>query len=166
MSDPVFPGRFTAETSNELILFRIGMRFNGWRGVVPAVRTAFAMPFMLAEQQTNASIGMLSTSTAVSWPVLVVTQFWRSYDDLHHYSMAQGGKHTRLMRWFNKLGRRGLGTGIWHEIYHVAPGSHEATYVNMPRYGLAAAARHVPLLPPIRNSEPLPAQTADSMPDR
>jgi len=34
--------------------------------------------------------------------------------------------------------------GFWHETYMSEPGKHEVVYGNMPLFGLAAAARHVP----------------------
>ncbi len=147
MSESVFPGRYTAPDNAEFVLFRIGMRFNGWRGAMSALRVFVSMPAMLAEQQSEPAIGMLWTSTALAWPVIQMTQFWRSYEDLERYATAADGKHTRIWRWFNTLGRRGVGTGIWHETYRIAPGSYEATYVNMPRYGLAAATSHQPMVP-------------------
>ena len=147
MSDPIFPGRFTAPNTSELVLFRIGMRFNGLRGIIPALRSFVSMPFMLAEQAADPQIGALSSTTSLAWPVITVTQFWRSFDDLERYATAADGRHTRMWRWFNKLGRSGLGTGIWHETYRIAPGTYEAIYVNMPRYGLAAASAHEPVGP-------------------
>ena len=146
MAHQIFPGRFTAQASHEVVLFRIGMRFNGWRGLVPALRSFASMPFMLAEQQSQPDIGMLSTTTSVSWPVIQITQFWRSFEDLERYATAADGRHSRMWRWFNKLGRRGLGTGIWHETYRIAPGTYEAIYVNMPRYGIAEATIHEPVV--------------------
>lgn len=142
MADTIFPGRFTAQNSQELVLFRIGMRFNSWRGILSALRTFGSMPPMLAEQLTNRETGMLSTTTSLSWPVIHLTQFWRSFEDLERYATAPDGRHTRVWRMFNNLGRRGHGTGIWHETYRIAPGTYEAIYVNMPRYGLAAATNH------------------------
>ena len=34
--------------------------------------------------------------------------------------------------------------GIWHETFRVRAGEYEALYGNMPVFGLAAAARHLP----------------------
>ena len=147
MSGSIYAGRYSASSDSEFVLFRIGMRFNGWRGAVAALRAFVSMPFMLAEQQADPEIGMLWTSTSLSWPVIAVTQFWRSFDDLERYATASDRRHTGMWRWFNTLGRRGLGTGIWHETFRVAPGTFEAVYVNMPRYGAAAAVDHVPIVP-------------------
>jgi hypothetical protein len=147
MSAPLYPGRFTARNSESLVLFRIGMRFNGWRGIVPALQSFASMPFMLAEQRADPAIGMLWSTTSVSWPIIEVTQVWRTFDDLERYATMPHGRHTRMWRWFNKLGRSGLGTGIWHETFRVAAGAYEAIYVNMPRYGVAAATAHEPVAP-------------------
>ncbi len=121
------------------------MRFNGWRELLPALRTFASMPPMLAEQRRDREIGMLWTTTALSWPVIQITQVWRSFDDLERYAQLSNGQHTRIWRWFNTLGQRGVSTGIWHETYRIAPGSYEAIYVNMPRYGIAAAMAHEPV---------------------
>ena len=147
MNPSIFPGRYAARSANEFVLFRIGMRFNGRRGIVAALQTFAKMPAMLAEQQAKPEIGMLSTSLSLSWPVIQITQFWRSFDDLERYATASEGQHTKAWRWFNKLERASDGTGVWHETYRIAPGSFEAIYVNMPRYGLAAAVDHVPVVP-------------------
>ena len=147
MNRAIFPGRYAARSTSELVLFRIGMRFNGFRGVVAALKAFRKMPAMLAEQEANPEIGLLSSSVAIAWPVIAVTQFWRSFDDLERYATASERQHTAAWRWFNKLGRAGEGTGIWHETFRIAPTSFEAIYVNMPRYGLAAAVDHVPVVP-------------------
>lgn len=145
MTEPIFPGRFTVPNSEGFVLFRIGMRFNGWRGGLTALRAFASMPGMLAEQRAHPELGMLWTATALSWPVIQITQIWRSFEELERYAKMPGGQHTRIWRWFNKLGRGGFDTGIWHETYRIAPGTYEAVYVNMPRYGIAAATIHEPV---------------------
>ena len=41
---------------------------------------------------------------------------------------------------------RGVGmTQYWHETYQVTPGTYEAIYGSMPRFGLAAAGDHIPI---------------------
>ncbi|MFN0142719.1 MAG: monooxygenase family protein [Mycobacterium sp.] len=41
---------------------------------------------------------------------------------------------------------RGVGmTQHWHETYQVTPGTYEAIYGGMPRFGLAAAGDHIPI---------------------
>lgn len=146
MPRSIFPGRYTARSEDDFVLFRIGMRFNGLRGLRAALQTFTKMPAMLAEQHARPEIGMLSSSFAIAWPVLQMTQFWRSFDDLERYAKAPQNTHSGAWRWFNKLGPASEGTGVWHETYRIAPGSFEAIYVNMPRYGLAAAVDHLPVV--------------------
>ena len=143
---PIFPGRYTARSDEAFVLFRIGMRFNGVRGIGAALQTFSKMPAMLAEQRARPEIGMLSSGFSLAWPVLQLTQFWRSFEDLERYARAPESTHSGAWRWFNKLGRANAGAGIWHETYRIAPGAFEAVYVNMPRYGLAAAVDHVPVV--------------------
>lgn len=147
MGRDIFSGRYTARSTGEFVLFRIGMRFNGFRGILRALQTFTKMPAMLAEQGAHPEIGMLSSSISLSWPVIGITQFWQSFEDLERYAKATDREHSNAWRWFNKLGRAGEGAGIWHETYRIAPGSYEAIYVNMPRYGLAAAVDHVAVSP-------------------
>lgn len=55
-------------------------------------------------------------------------------------------KHLPAWADFNRrVGKDGT-VGIWHETYSVQPGGHEAIYANMPRFGLAAATEHVPVV--------------------
>ena len=138
MSEPVVPRRVIASNSTDFVLFRIGMRFNGLRGFVPAFKTFARMPKMLAEQQSNPAIGMLWSSTSLSWPVISITQFWRSFEELERYAHAE--THTDSWKWFNQLGGDNEGTGIYHETYRISAGTYEAIYANMPLYGLAAVA--------------------------
>ena len=86
ISQPVVPRRVIASNSTDFVLFRIGMRFNGPRGFVPALKTFLRMPKMLVEQQSNPAIGMLWSSTALSWSVISITQFWQSFEDLEWYA--------------------------------------------------------------------------------
>jgi hypothetical protein len=45
-----------------------------------------------------------------------------------------------FQQWFGRTGD----VGIWHETFKVRAGEYEAVYGNMPVFGLAAAARHLP----------------------
>ncbi|MGO9778637.1 MAG: monooxygenase family protein [Streptosporangiaceae bacterium] len=47
-------------------------------------------------------------------------------------------------RQFNRAVRASGDVGIWHETFRVRAGEYEAVYGNMPVFGLAAAARHLP----------------------
>lgn len=138
----IFPGRYTAGGDREFVLFIIGMRFNGWRDLSTALRVASKMPTMLAELERDKPLGLLASNTWLSWPVLGVTQYWRSFEDLERYAAAPELSHSPVWRWYNKLGRSRLGGGIFHETYRIAPGTYETIYANMPRFGLAKATDH------------------------
>jgi len=58
---------------------------------------------------------------ALSWPVISITQFWRSFEDLERSPHAD--THPGSWKWFNKLGRNNEGTGIWHETYRISAGT-------------------------------------------
>jgi GH15 family glucan-1,4-alpha-glucosidase len=69
----------------------------------------------------------------------LMTQYWRSMDQLLAYSKSRAAEHLPAWQAFN----RSIGTdgsvGIWHETYAVSPGSYESVYVNMPAFGLGRA---------------------------
>ena len=50
-------------------------------------------------------------------------------------------RHLQAWKHFNAAVRASGDVGIWHETYKVRAGEYEAVYGNMPRIGLAAAAR-------------------------
>ena len=52
--------------------------------------------------------------------------------------------HLEPWRRFNRAIRDSGNVGIWHETYKVRAGEYEAIYGNMPVFGLAKAAHHVP----------------------
>jgi len=141
----VFPGRYTAGNDRELVVFLIGMRFNGWRGLGNALRVFMTMPKLLAELQRDPALGLLESRIALEWPVISMTQYWNSFEQLEHYAAASNNEHLPAWKRFNKLGRAGHGTGIWHETYRIPAGSYEAIYANMPRFGLAKALDHHPV---------------------
>ena len=112
----------------------------------PAVKArwlpvAAAMPRMLRELGAHPELGMLGARTFVSGRVILVVQYWRSFEKLEHY--ARAGEHAHLPAWkaFNQRMRSGSGsTGIFHETYLVGPGQVESVYVDMPSdFGLAGA---------------------------
>jgi hypothetical protein len=86
----------------------------------------------------GATQGLLTTG-----PVLV--QYWRSFDQLERYARRPDALHLPAWRRFNQRVRDSSDVGIWHETYRVRAGEYEAIYGNMPRVGLAAVAKHVPV---------------------
>ena len=98
MSTQLFTDRYyTAGNERDVVLFRIGMRINGFRGLRGLRETAgtmVRMPRMLIELGSTRALGMLASSTAVSWGNVEITQFWRSYEDLDRYASARDRQHA------------------------------------------------------------------------
>jgi hypothetical protein len=73
----------------------------------------------------------------------MVQEYWESFDKLIAYAHGRSGQHFPAWAAFNRAIGTDGSVGIWHETYLVEPGKSECVYVNMPRFGLAAAAQHV-----------------------
>ncbi len=140
----IFPGRTTARTDKPLVLFLIGMRFNKLRAVHKWGPVFLAMPRMLAELRRTPDSGFLSSRTYISGRIILVQQYWDSFEKLLAYAHDRDGAHFPAWVAFNRRVGNDGAVGIWHETYLVEPGKFECVYSNMPRFGLAAAAQHVP----------------------
>jgi len=140
----IFPGRYSAQSDEPFVVFLIGFRVNRWLAVRSWTRVAAAMGPMIAELKRNPSLGLLHAQYFVYWRGVGVLQYWRSFEQLHAYAHAREAAHLPAWAEFNRrIGGNGS-VGIWHETYAVAPGQYESIYANMPRFGLGAAAEHVP----------------------
>jgi hypothetical protein len=139
----IFATRFTARLDKPVVLFLIGMRFNKLLAVNKWLPVTIAMPRMLAELSKRPEAGMLSFRTYISGRVILVQQYWESFDKLIAYAHDRDGAHFPAWAAFNRAIGTDGSVGIWHETYLVEPGKSESVYVNMPRFGLAAAAQHV-----------------------
>lgn len=141
----IFPGRYTAQTDEPFAVFLIGVRVNRFWKFSKWMQVAKAMPAMIAELKQHPELGLLHVETAIYWRGVVNIQYWRSFEHLHAYSKMKDGKHLPAWAEFNRrIGNNGA-VGIWHETFVVQPGHHEAIYVNMPRFGLAAGVSHQPV---------------------
>lgn len=140
----VFPGRYTARGDKPLVLFLIGMRINRLRAVSKWWPVVMAMPPMLRELQQNKASGFLGYRTYISGRNIMATQYWDSFDHLLAYAHDREGHHFPAWGAFNRAVGSDGSVGVWHETYRVEPGTYEAIYANMPRFGLAAAVNHVP----------------------
>jgi hypothetical protein len=140
----VFSGRFSAQSGEPFVVFLIGMRINRLFALRQWTRVAAAMPPMLAELKRNPSLGLLHAQPFVYWRGIGTIQYWRSFEQLHAYAHARNAAHLPAWAEFNRrIGGNGA-VGVWHETYTVSQGQYEAIYANMPRFGLAAAADHLP----------------------
>ncbi len=142
----IFPGRFTAQSGEPFAVFLIGMRVNNLLKVRSWMQVARAMPPMIAELKMQPELGLLHAEFFMYWRGVATIQYWRSFEHLHAYAHARDAKHLPAWAEFNRrIGGNGS-VGIWHETYAVSLGQYETVYANMPRFGLAAAAAHVPVV--------------------
>lgn len=141
----IFPGRYTAQSDEPFVVFLIGFRVNRWLAVRSWTRVAAAMGPMIAELKRQPELGLLHVETFMYWRGVGMVQYWRSFEQLHAYAHARDAAHLPAWAEFNRrIGGNGV-VGIWHETYRVTPGQYETIYANMPRFGLGAAADHIPI---------------------
>jgi hypothetical protein len=140
----VHPGRFTARPDGCGAVFLIGMRLNKpWR--VDKWWPVFAaMPRMLSYLRRHPEAGLLGGQSWLGRTLLLVS-YWRSADDLLRFATASQAPHRAAWQKFNRAVGRDGAVGVWHETYVVCGGGAEAVYVDMPRFGLAAATQHEPV---------------------
>ena len=143
----VYPGRYMAEMPDEFVVFLIGMRLNRPWKVHKWLPVLSAMPRMLRWLDQHPQAGLLSWHNAwINGPAVV--QYWRSFAQLDRFARETGQPHLPTWKWFNReVGASGE-VGIWHETYKVHAGEYECIYINMPRFGLAAAGMHTRSAPP------------------
>lgn len=139
----IFPGRYASQIEGPFVVFLIGMRINRLLSVHKWMPTASAMGPMLRELYAHPESGFLAAHSAIYWRGIMVTQYWRSFEQLVAYAQARDSQHLPAWKAFNqRVGDDGT-VGIWHETYQVAAGQYECIYANMPRMGLALAGTHV-----------------------
>lgn len=144
--DKVFTGRYSAHTEESFVVFLIGVSINRVAAIHRWFPVVAAMPPMLKELASHPEKGMLSSRVYVSWPAIMVVQYWRSFDDLEAFARNPNDLHLPAWRRFNQaLGKSDI-VGIFHETFKVQAGQYEAVYVNMPRFGLAIPTEHIQAL--------------------
>ena len=142
----VAQGRYSADTGADgTVLFLIGMRINRWWQVWRWLPVAVAMPRMLIELLRNPSLGLVGKPrTLVSGRVVLVWQYWESFEKLAAYSRASDRAHLPAWRSFNRKVRDNGSVGIFHETIVLSDYSVETVYGNMPTFGLACVTGAVP----------------------
>jgi hypothetical protein len=141
----VFPGRFTTGVPQDAsAVFLIGMRVNTFRGLIKARSVFTAMPRMMKFLYGHPESGLLGSANWFGRTTILVS-YWRSPADVQRFASDPSAPHAAAWRKFNQRIGSGPDVGIWHELYTVRPGDYEGVYVNMPKFGLAAAAGHVPV---------------------
>lgn len=137
-------GRFSADIDGDFVVFLIGMRFNKPLRIHRWLPVARAMPGMIRALDEHPELGCLGYH---QWfgrtPMLV--QYWRDFASLDRFARDTELPHLKPWRRFNRVVGSSGDVGIWHETYQVRAGAYECVYGNMPVFGLAAAASHVPV---------------------
>ncbi|MGB3298967.1 MAG: DUF4188 domain-containing protein [Phormidesmis sp.] len=143
----VFPGRYTANVSDPFVVFLIGLRVNRFWAMKKWLPVAQAMGPMMQTLAENPEKGLLGSETFFRvWPIeTCMVSYWRSFEDLTRFARSQDDPHWRSWQEFMKNVGTDGSVGIWHETYQVNPDQYECIYGNMPAFGLAAAASHVPI---------------------
>ena len=142
--NPIFNGRYTAQTDRPFVVFLIGMRFNRIWAVHKWWPVFSAMVPMIITLERNPEKGYLGGMTLIGLRGPLLIQYWRSFDGLERFARDPGDPHLSAWQRFNQAVGSGGSVGIWHETYQVDPGQFETMYGNMPRFGLARAVEHVP----------------------
>ncbi len=140
----VIPGRFTAEIEGPFVVFIIGMRVNKFFAFRKWIATAMAMGPMMRTLYEHPEKGFLGAQTFLYGRGVVTVQYWRSFEDLERFARDKDDPHLKAWRTFNKTIGSDGSVGIFHETFLVDAGKYEALYGNMPVFGLASAANHVP----------------------
>lgn len=144
MPPPIFPGRHTADNSEDIVVFIIGMRINKRLAVRKWLPVFLAMPGMIKELHTHKNdLGFHSAENYFGLRTTAMIQYWRSLDDLLAY--LKNERHLKARKKFNRLTAGNDAVGIYHETYVIPKGQYESVYVNMPQYGLGKAMEHTPI---------------------
>lgn len=130
--------RLTADLEGDFVLFLIGLRINEPLKIGQWLPTMRAMPRMLAELRRQPELGLLHAELWLGRTTLM-TQYWRSMDQLLRYAHSRDAEHLPAWRRFNRSVGTGGSVGIWHETYAIGAGRYESVYVNMPPFGLGRA---------------------------
>lgn len=143
----VFPGRYTANVSEPVVVFLIGMRVNRLRAVKQWLPVAQAMGPMMKALSEDPGKGLLGSHTFFrGWPLeTCMVSYWRSFEDLTRFARSDDDPHWAAWQQFMRNVGAGSSVGIWHETYQVNPAQCECIYSNMPVFGLAAATTHIPV---------------------
>lgn len=141
----VFPGRYTADAGDECVVILVGMRVNRPWKLHRWLWFSFQARAMTRWLQRRPQEGLLWAGWGWVGGSAMGIQYWRSFDDLERFAADSDAPHLRAWRRYHRqIGSSG-DLGLWHEVYRLRRGSYEAAYMNMPRWGLAAATRHLPI---------------------
>ncbi|RAQ95164.1 DUF4188 domain-containing protein [Thermogemmatispora tikiterensis] len=144
MAHSIIKQRMTAQIEGSFVVFLIGIRINRPWQLHKWLPVFMAMPRMLKELQSKPELGLLGYHLHVGFPISMVVQYWRSFEQLAAYAGQHNAQHWPAWVAFNRRVGSSGAVGIWHETYCVEAGAYECIYNNMPPYGLAQAGQLVP----------------------
>lgn len=143
MGQKLYPGRYTVENGNDIVVFTIGMRINKWWAIHKWLPVFLAMPPMIKELYTNKEIGFLSMESFFGLRTTFMMQYWQT--EQHLLAYARGPKHLKAWTDFNKKVGNNNAVGIYHETFLVQKSHYETIYGNMPKFGLGKAYGTAPV---------------------
>jgi hypothetical protein len=142
----VVAGRMTADVEGDFVVFLIGMRFNRPWHLIKNMYVFTAMPRMIFHLRRRPELGLMHAMLVFGSGGPLIIQYWRSVEQLEEFARSTQAPHQPAWKAWNKIiGYKKPHVGIWHESYQVKAGNYECLYGNMPRFGLARAAQHVPV---------------------
>jgi len=127
------PGKWCPQIDGDFMILMIGVvphsLWSFWRWM-PILR---GMVNMGKELQTKTDSGFLGYEVYVGLHPMIV-QYWRSFDHLKKCPAPEWATLTQAASGDPLL-------GVWHETYIVRAGDYEASYSNMPPYGLGKVGK-------------------------
>ena len=144
----IFSGRYTAHTDDPVVVFAIGMRINRLWAIHRWLRPTLNTVRMWWHMQRRRPAGYLNGYLFVYQRGVGMMQYWQDFDTLEAFSRDDSQPHLAAWRQLAAQTRSDQTFGYWHETYQVASGTSEAIYGSMPRFGLAEATEHVPIVKP------------------
>jgi hypothetical protein len=147
VATPIFNGRYTAHIEGDFVVFLIGARINSWRKLLKLAWIGQANNAMYRALETKPEYGYLGgeSFSRNRFRESITITYWRSYEHLERFARSKDDPHLEAWRRFNREIANDGSFGIWHETYLVKAGNYETMYGNMPRFGLAKAATHLPV---------------------
>ena len=138
---------YTAQIEGDFVVFLIGARINSWRKLTKMAWIGQANSAMYRTLEANPDYGYLGgEGFSRNWfRESINITYWRSYEHVERFARSKDDPHLEAWRRFNKEIASDGSFGIWHETYQVKAGGYECVYGNMPIFGLAKAAAHLPM---------------------
>jgi len=138
-------GRYSADVGADgTVLFWIGMRIDRLWQFWKWLPVFLAMPRMLVELQRQRSLGLVGKPrTFVSGRVILVWQYWESFEKSEAYARASQNLHLPAWRAFNRQVKANGSVGIYHETVLLSDATVETVYANMPVFGLSVVTGSV-----------------------